>query len=106
MTTCRRLLALPLPLPLPLALAPLARAGQSRGAKPERFRIRPAPMPGIGHLVPELALGLGYFRQAGIDVEIINVMNYVADDFYSTKLLNDGHDNRFVERAMEKIRES
>jgi NitT/TauT family transport system substrate-binding protein len=86
MTTRRRLLALP----LPLALAPLARAGQSRGANPERFKLRLAPMPGIGHLVPELALGLGYFREAGIDVEVINVMNYVDDDFYSTKLLNDG----------------
>jgi NitT/TauT family transport system substrate-binding protein len=86
MTTRRRLLALP----LPLALAPLARAGQLRGANPERFKIRLAPMPGIGHLVPELALGLGYFRQAGIDVDFINVMNYIDDDFYSTKLLNDG----------------
>lgn len=47
-------------------------------------------MPGIGHLVPELALGLGYFQEAGIDVETINVMNYIDDDFYSTKLLNDG----------------
>ena len=92
MTTRRRLLALPLPLTLALtpALAPLARASRSRGASPERFKIRLAPMPGIGHLVPELALGLGYFRQAGIDVEIINVMNYIDDDFYSTKLLNDG----------------
>jgi NitT/TauT family transport system substrate-binding protein len=86
MTTRRRLLALP----LPLALAPLARAGRPRGGDPQRFTIRLAPMPGIGHLVPELALGLGYFRQAGIDVEIINVMNYIDDDFYSTKLLNDG----------------
>ncbi len=86
MTTRRRLLALT----LPVALAPLARAGQSRGANPERFKIRLAPMPGIGHLVPELALGLGYFRQAGINVEIINVMDYIDDDFYSTKLLNDG----------------
>ncbi|MHB8813860.1 MAG: ABC transporter substrate-binding protein [Steroidobacteraceae bacterium] len=86
MTTRRRLLALP----LPLALAPLARARQSQDARAERFRIRLAPMPGIGHLVPELAHGLGYFREAGIEVEIINVMNYVDEDFYSTKLLNDG----------------
>jgi NitT/TauT family transport system substrate-binding protein len=47
-------------------------------------------MPGIGHLVPELARGLGYFREAGIEVETIDVMNYIDDDFYSTKLLNDG----------------
>lgn len=47
-------------------------------------------MPGIGHLVPELARGLGLFRQAGIEVEIVNVMNYIDADFYSTKLLNDG----------------
>ena len=84
MSTRRRLFA------LPLALAPLALPGPSRAATPERFKIRLAPMPGIGHLVPGLALGLGYFRQAGIDVEFINVMNYIDDDFYSTKLLNDG----------------
>lgn len=84
MSTRRRLLA------LPLALAPLALPGPSRAATPERFTIRLAPMPGIGHLVPELALGLGYFREAGIGVETINVMNYIDDDFYSTKLLNNG----------------
>ena len=75
---------------LPLALAPLALPGPSRAATPERFTVRLAPMPGIGHLVPELARGLGYFREAGIGVETINVMNYIDDDFYSTRLLNDG----------------
>lgn len=75
---------------LPLALAPLALPGPSRAATPERFTIRLAPMPGIGHLVPELALGLGYFQEAGIGVETINVMNYIDDDFYSTKLLHNG----------------
>jgi NitT/TauT family transport system substrate-binding protein len=84
MSTRRRLFA------LPLALAPLALSGPSRAATEERFKIRLAPMPGIGHLVPELARGLGYFREAGIEVETINVMNYVGDDFYSTRLLNDG----------------
>ena len=84
MTTRRRLFA------LPLALAPLALSGPSRAATAKRFKIRLAPMPGIGHLVPELALGLGYFEQAGIEVETIDVMNYIDDDFYSTKLLNDG----------------
>ena len=84
MTTRRRVFG------LPLALAPLAFPGPSRAATPERFTLRLAPMPGIGHLVPELALGLGYFREAGIDVETVNVMNYIPDDFYSTKLLNDG----------------
>src|SRR5215469_9441981 len=84
MSTRRRLFS------LPLALAPLALSGPSRAATPERFKIRLAPMPGIGHLVPELALGLGYFRQAGIEVETIDVMNYIDADFYSTKLLNDG----------------
>lgn len=59
-------------------------------AAPERIKIRLAPMPGIGHLVPELALGLGYFEREGIDVEYINVMNYRNEDFYSTELLNDG----------------
>lgn len=84
MNTRRRLFA------LPLALAPLALSGPSRAATPESFKIRLAPMPGIGHLVPELARGLGYFRQAGIDVETVDVMNYIDADFYSTKLLNDG----------------
>lgn len=59
-------------------------------AAPERIKIRLAPMPGIGHLVPELAVGLGYFKDEGIDVEMVNVMNYKDDDFYSTELLNDG----------------
>ncbi len=59
-------------------------------AAPERTKIRLATMPGIGHLVPELALGLGYFEQEGIDVELVNVMNYRDEDFYSTELLNDG----------------
>ena len=84
MSTRRQLFA------LPLALAPLALSGPSRAATPERFKIRLAPMPGIGHLVPQLALGLGYFQRAGIEVEFINVMNYIDDDFYSTKLLNNG----------------
>jgi NitT/TauT family transport system substrate-binding protein len=75
---------------LPLALMPLGLSARSRAATPERFKIRLAPMPGIGHLVPELARGLGYFRQAGIEVETIDVMNYIDADFYSTKLLNDG----------------
>lgn len=84
MSTRRHLFA------LPLALAPLALSGPSPAAIPERFKIRLAPMPGIGHLVPELALGLGLFHQAGIEVQTIDVMNYVDADFYSTKLLNDG----------------
>ena len=84
MSTRRRVLG------LPLALAPLAFSAPSRAATPEKFKLRLAPMPGIGHLVPELALGLGFFQQAGIDVEMINVMNYIDDDFYSTKLLNNG----------------
>ncbi|MDI1319404.1 MAG: ABC transporter substrate-binding protein [bacterium] len=63
---------------------------QAFAAAPERIKIRLAPMPGIGHLVPELAVGLGYFEQEGIDVEMVNVMNYRDEDFYSTELLNDG----------------
>jgi NitT/TauT family transport system substrate-binding protein len=75
-----------------LALALLASAAciPTTSAAPERFKIRLAPMPGIGHLVPELAMGLGYFDKEGIDVELVNVMNYRDDDFYSTELLNDG----------------
>ena len=59
-------------------------------APPEKIKLRLAPMPGIGHLVPELAAGLGYFAAEGIEVETINVMNYRDEDFYSTELLNDG----------------
>lgn len=59
-------------------------------AASERIKIKLAPMPGIGHLVPELALGLGYFEAEGIDVELVNVMNYRAEDFYSTELFKDG----------------
>jgi NitT/TauT family transport system substrate-binding protein len=59
-------------------------------AAPEKITIRLAPMPGIGHLVPELALGLGYFAQEDIDLELVNVMNYRDEDFFSTELLNDG----------------
>ena len=82
MTTRGRLLA--------LILATCALVGRSPAAAPQEFTLRLAPMPGIGHLVPELALGLGYFRQARIDVQIVNVMNYRDEDFYSTELLNDG----------------
>lgn len=67
-----------------------ALVGTTLSAAPERIKIRLAPMPGIGHLVPELARGLGYFEREGIDVEYINVMNYRDEDFYSTELLNDG----------------
>ncbi len=59
-------------------------------AAPERIKIKLAPMPGIGHLVPELALGLGYFEREGIDVEYVNVMNHRDEDFYSTELFKDG----------------
>ncbi|MDE1922898.1 MAG: ABC transporter substrate-binding protein [Gammaproteobacteria bacterium] len=73
-----------------LILAAGALVGRTQAAASPEFTLRLAPMPGIGHLVPELARGLGYFRQAGIHVKIINVMNYRPDDFYSTELLNDG----------------
>ena len=59
-------------------------------AAPERIKIKLAPMPGIGHFVPELARGLGYWEQEGIDVEMVNVMNHRHEDYYSTELLNDG----------------
>ena len=73
-----------------LILAACTLVARSQAAAPAQFTIRLAPMPGIGHLIPELALGLGYFRQARIDVQIVNVMNYRDEDFYSTELLNDG----------------
>ena len=59
-------------------------------ASPDRIKIKLAPMPGIGHLVPELARGLGYFESEGLDVEYVNVMNYRDEDFYSTELFKDG----------------
>ena len=64
--------------------APAASAGQAK------IKIRLAPMPGIGHLVPALAEGLGYVAQEGLEFDLVNVMNYRPDDFYSTELLNDG----------------
>jgi NitT/TauT family transport system substrate-binding protein len=73
-----------------LSLSFCALFASALSAAPERIKIRLAPMPGIGHLVPELAVGLGYFDQEGIDVEMVNVMNYRDEDFYSTELLNDG----------------
>jgi NitT/TauT family transport system substrate-binding protein len=71
-----------------LLLSALSAAALS--AAPEKIKIRLAPMPGIGHLVPELARGLGYFEQEGIDVEMVNVMDHKQEDFFSTELLNDG----------------
>ncbi len=59
-------------------------------AAAEKIKIRLAPMPGIGHLVPALAQGLGYFEQEGIELEVVNVMNHREEDFFSTELLNDG----------------
>jgi ABC-type nitrate/sulfonate/bicarbonate transport system substrate-binding protein len=88
-------------------------------AAPEKIKIRLPLMPGIAHLAPERALGLGYFESEGIELELVNVMNYRDEDFFSTELLNDGtmdaaqsgkvrpemtYDNRFVEKAMAEIR--
>ena len=74
-----------------LALASFLSAGNlSAAPTSEMTKLRLAPMPGIGHLVPDLAIGLGYFKQEGIDVEIINVMNYIPEDWVSTELLNNG----------------
>jgi NitT/TauT family transport system substrate-binding protein len=56
----------------------------------ETVHIKLAPMPGIGHLIPDLAKGLGYWKAEGIDVQYVNVMNYVPDDFYSCQLLHNG----------------
>ena len=75
---------------LALTLLVSAFSAPSYSATPKRIKIKLAPMPGIGHLVPELALGLGYFEQEGIDVELINVMDHRDEDFYSTELLNNG----------------
>jgi NitT/TauT family transport system substrate-binding protein len=73
-----------------LATVALLALVSSLPAAPDKIKIRLAPMPGIGHLVPELARGLGYFEQEGIDLELVNVMNYRDEDFFSTELLNDG----------------
>jgi NitT/TauT family transport system substrate-binding protein len=47
-------------------------------------------MPGIAHLFPQLAIGLGYFKQEGLDVEMMNVMDFHEVDWRSTELLNGG----------------
>lgn len=73
-----------------LCLVALLLVASASAAARERIKIRLAPMPGIGHLVPELARGLGYFEQEGIEVETINVMDYLEEDFYSADLLNNG----------------
>lgn len=75
---------------LVLALLLGAVATPAFSATPDRIKIKLAPMPGIGHLVPELARGLGYFESEGIEVEYVNVMNYRDEDFYSTELFKDG----------------
>jgi len=73
---------------LGLLFAGLLPASDSAGA--EAVTIKLAPMPGIGHLIPDLAKGLGYFKDEGIDIVYLNVMNHVPDDFYSCQLLSNG----------------
>ncbi len=59
-------------------------------AAPERIKIKLAPMPGIGQLVPQLAVGLGYFEQEGLAVELVTVMDWIDEDWTSAELLNNG----------------
>jgi NitT/TauT family transport system substrate-binding protein len=83
---------------LSLAAAVVPLCGAFAAAEPacamscpcERVTIKLAPMPGIGHLIPDLAKGLGYFKDEGIDIQYVNVMDCISDDFLSCPLLNDG----------------
>lgn len=56
----------------------------------EKTKIRLAPMPGMGQLVPQLAVGLGYFEQEDLAVEMVTVMDWIDDDWLSGELLNNG----------------
>ena len=73
-----------------LALSSALCVGNLSAAPTERIKLKLAPMPGIGHLVPELANGLGFFKAEGLDVEFVNVMNFIPEDWVSTELLNNG----------------
>jgi len=59
-------------------------------AAEENPTLKLAPMPGIGHLVPQLALALGYFEAEGLKVEFRSVMEFHEEDWMSTELLNEG----------------
>jgi NitT/TauT family transport system substrate-binding protein len=59
-------------------------------AAPEKIKIKLAPMPGMGQLVPQLAVGLGYFEQEGLAVEMVSVMDWIDEDWVSAELLNNG----------------
>jgi NitT/TauT family transport system substrate-binding protein len=59
-------------------------------AAAEKIKVRLAPMPGMGQLVPQLAVGLGYFEQEGLAPEMVTVMDWVEHDWLSGQLLNDG----------------
>jgi len=59
-------------------------------AVPARTKLRLAPMPGMGQLVPQLAVGLGYFEQEGLDVEMVTAMDWIEEDWLSAELLNNG----------------
>lgn len=56
----------------------------------EKIKIRLAPMPGMGQVVPQLAQGLGYFEQEGLAVEFVTVMDWIEEDWESADLLNRG----------------
>lgn len=56
----------------------------------EKIKVRLAPMPGMGQVVPQLAVALGYFEQEGLAPEMVTVMDWVEHDWLSGELLNNG----------------
>jgi NitT/TauT family transport system substrate-binding protein len=56
----------------------------------EKIKVRLAPMPGMGQVVPQLAVGLGYFEQEGLAVEMVSAMEWIDEDWLSADLLNNG----------------
>lgn len=56
----------------------------------EKIKVRLAPMPGMGQVVPQLAVALGYFEQEGLAPEMVSVMDSVEHDWLSGELLDNG----------------
>lgn len=70
-----------------LALGGLAPA---LAAAQQKEKVRLAPMPGISHLIPKLAEGLGYFEDEGLQIELVAVMDHQDVDWRSTELMENG----------------
>jgi NitT/TauT family transport system substrate-binding protein len=76
-----------------LALSGITLAACTAAHEPaatEPVTVKLAPMPGVAHMIPQLALALGYFKDEGLDVQVMNVMDFHDVDWRSTELLNTG----------------